>query len=121
MNLHNIEFQKLVNATTAIEVYASLDTFKIIFHESYSDRAADIFYYFKRFKLMQTIFSKMAQREKALFYLFFQDVLLCDSYDAMCRFIEDFTYGKQTDTEIIDEYHTDYNINTAGNDDYIQQ
>lgn len=82
--------KKIINATTAIEIYASGQTFKEILCFD-TDRALDIFHYMKRNKLMATFYSKMSERETKLFTIFFNRVANFETYDDMCNYINEFT------------------------------
>jgi hypothetical protein len=81
---------KLINAVTAVEMYASGQTFKEIFCFD-TDRALDIFYYMQKYRLMQTMYVKMSKHEKEAFRLFFNEVAEKGTYDNMCTYIQDFT------------------------------
>ena len=82
--------KKIINTTTAIEMYASGQTFKEIFCFD-TDRALDIFHYMQKYKLMQTMFSKMSKREIEVFTIFFNRVSDFETYDEMCNYINEFT------------------------------
>lgn len=77
-------------AFSAFENSCTINTFLKIFCTNREDRTHDIFNFYTKNKISQTIYYKMSQHEKDAFGRFVEELIELKSYSKMCDFINNF-------------------------------